>query len=156
MFLPRQSRSGLERSPCNRKVVCSNPSHDRSKFLKTGSGNSTAIRMLGIRCECQESSKMPRVTVFCFFVVYRPTRKCFTHMETSPLPVRGCKFLPMLGSYSFRAVRALQCATPTVTRAYRLYDHLRGPDRGSNPDFRMRLERSTSTPPRRSCHSRCG
>ena len=41
-----------------------------------------------------------RVTVFvclfvCLFVfwgVYRPTREFFTHIETSPLPVKGCKF----------------------------------------------------------------
>ena len=28
----------------------------------------------------------------CLFGVYRPTREYFTHMETSPLPVKGCKF----------------------------------------------------------------
>ena len=33
----------------------------------------------------------------CVFGVYRHTRDCFTHMETSPLPVKGYKFLPMLG-----------------------------------------------------------
>ena len=35
----------------------------------------------------------------CSFVkgrVYRPTREFFTHMETSPLPMKGCKFWPML------------------------------------------------------------
>ena len=26
------------------------------------------------------------------FGAYRPTRDLFTHMETSPLPVKGCKF----------------------------------------------------------------
>ena len=30
----------------------------------------------------------------CLFEVYSPTRECFTHMETSPLPVKGCKFWP--------------------------------------------------------------
>ena len=44
LYLPRQSRSWLERSPCNRKVVCLNPSRDRSKFVKTGSDSSTAKR----------------------------------------------------------------------------------------------------------------
>mgnify|MGYP003690142205 CR=1 FL=1 len=34
------------------------------------------------------------------FEVYRPTSKFFTHMETSPLPVKGCTFLPMLGMSS--------------------------------------------------------
>ena len=28
------------------------------------------------------------------FGVLRPTREFFTHMETSPLPVKGCKFWP--------------------------------------------------------------
>ena len=27
-----------------------------------------------------------------FFWVYRPAREFFTHMETSPLSVKGCKF----------------------------------------------------------------
>ena len=43
----------------------------------------------------------------CLFVVNRPTRKFFTHMETSPLPVKGCKFLPMLGTHGHSAVRVL-------------------------------------------------
>ena len=43
----------------------------------------------------------------CFFGVYRPTRKIFTHMETSPLPVEGCKFWPMLGTYGHWAMRFL-------------------------------------------------
>ena len=28
----------------------------------------------------------------CLFGVYRPTQEFFTHMETSPLPAKGCKF----------------------------------------------------------------
>ena len=35
----------------------------------------------------------------CLFEVFRPTREFFTHMETSPLPVKGCKFWPMLGTH---------------------------------------------------------
>ena len=27
----------------------------------------------------------------CLGVFFRPTREFFTHMETSPLPVKGCK-----------------------------------------------------------------
>ena len=30
----------------------------------------------------------------CLFGVFRPIRKFFTNMETSPLPVKGCKFWP--------------------------------------------------------------
>ena len=29
---------------------------------------------------------------FCLFGIFRPTREFFTHMETSPLLVKGCKF----------------------------------------------------------------
>ena len=28
----------------------------------------------------------------CLFGVYRPNREFFIHMETSPIPVKGCKF----------------------------------------------------------------
>ena len=28
----------------------------------------------------------------CLFVIFRPTWEFFTHMETSPLPMKGCKF----------------------------------------------------------------
>ena len=34
-----------------------------------------------------------------FFGVVRPNRENFTHMETSPLQVKGCKFSSMLGTY---------------------------------------------------------
>ena len=34
----------------------------------------------------------------CLIVVFRPTREFFTHMETSSLPVKGCKFWLILGS----------------------------------------------------------
>ena len=59
-------------------------------------------------------------SIICLFVVYRPTREFFTHMETSPLPVKGCKFWPMLGTHGHWAVRVLQRTTPTVTRDIRL------------------------------------
>ena len=36
--------------------------------------------------------------VFFIFEVFLLTRKFFTHMETLPLPVKGCKFCPMLGT----------------------------------------------------------
>ena len=28
----------------------------------------------------------------CSFGVFRPTQNFFTHLQTSPLPVKGCKF----------------------------------------------------------------
>ena len=39
------------------------------------------------------------ILVFVWFGVNRPTREFFTHMETSPLPVKGCKFCPMLSTH---------------------------------------------------------
>ena len=36
----------------------------------------------------------------CLFWVFRPTRAFFTHLETSPLLVKGCKFWPMLGTHA--------------------------------------------------------
>jgi hypothetical protein len=38
-------------------------------------------------------------------------------METSPLPLEGCKFRPMVGDQGLRAGRDLYRATPIVTRA---------------------------------------
>ena len=39
--------------------------------------------------------------------VFHPTREFFTHMETSPLPVEGCNFRCMLGTYGDWALRVL-------------------------------------------------
>ena len=36
--------------------------------------------------------------------MFRPTREFFTHLETSPLSVKGCKFWPMLGNFGNWAV----------------------------------------------------
>ena len=41
----------------------------------------------------------------CVYWVNCPTQEFFTHMETSPLPVRGCKFWPMLGTHGHWTVR---------------------------------------------------
>ena len=35
----------------------------------------------------------------CLFGVLRPTREFLTHFETSPLPAKGYKFLPLLGTH---------------------------------------------------------
>ena len=45
--------------------------------------------------------------VFFFFGVYHLTREFFTHMETSPLPVKGCKFRLMLDTYGHLTVKVL-------------------------------------------------
>ena len=43
--------------------------------------------------------------------VFRPT-----HMETSPLPVKDCKFWPMLGNHGHWAERVLWSDTTSLTR----------------------------------------
>jgi hypothetical protein len=50
------------------------------------------------------------------FIVLRPAQEYFTYMETSLLPVKGCKFRPMLGAQGHWAGRDLYRATPAVTR----------------------------------------
>ena len=47
------------------------------------------------------------IRFICLFGVFRPTREFFTHLETSPLPVKGCKFWPMVGTYDHWAVRGI-------------------------------------------------
>jgi hypothetical protein len=49
------------------------------------------------------------------FRVLRPAQEFFIYMETSPLPVKGCKFRPMLGAQGLWAGRDLYHA-PAVTR----------------------------------------
>ena len=57
----------------------------------------------------------------CLFVLGLSSHSIFTHMETSPLPVKGSEFWPMLGTHGHWAVRVLWRATPTVTRGIRLW-----------------------------------
>ena len=53
---------------------------------------------------------------FHLFGVFRSTREFFTYTETSPLPVKGCLFWPMLGTHRHWTVKVILPATPTVTR----------------------------------------
>ena len=48
---------------------------------------------------------MRRCLFVCLVGVLRPTRKIFTHLETSPWPVKGCKFWHLLGIHGHWAVR---------------------------------------------------
>jgi hypothetical protein len=41
------------------------------------------------------------------FTVLRPAQEYFTYMETSPLPVKGCKFWPKLGAQGLWAGKDL-------------------------------------------------
>ena len=53
---------------------------------------------------CNRPCMLP---VYFFGVVYRPTRACSTHMETSPLPVKSCTFWHMLGTHDLWTVRVI-------------------------------------------------
>ena len=41
----------------------------------------------------------------CLFRFFVPLENFFTHMETSPFPVKGCNFWPMLGTHGHWAAR---------------------------------------------------
>jgi hypothetical protein len=49
-------------------------------------------------------------------IVLRPAKEFFTCIETSPLPVKVCKFSPMLGAQGLCAGRDVYRATPAVTQ----------------------------------------
>ena len=55
------------------------------------------------------------LSFFCFLCLivwwFLSTRECSTHVKMSPLPLKGCKFWPMLGTYDHWAVRVLWRAT---------------------------------------------
>ena len=57
----------------------------------------------------------------CLFGVFRPTREFFSHIEKSPLPAKGCKFWPMLGTYGHWAVRIFSVPHFTVARGIHLW-----------------------------------
>ena len=75
--------------------------------------------LISLRYKCKNllCSLVDLLFFCCFFLfsVYRPTREFFTHMETSPWPVKGCKFWPMLGTLGRCPLKVFWAATPTVT-----------------------------------------
>ena len=60
--------------------------------------------------------KSPSTIVVFLFTVFSSTRDLFTDMETSPLPVKGCKFWPMLGTHG-------QWAESVFSVSHLLYGH---------------------------------
>ena len=124
-FVPLDCGGGaeVERWPRKREVGCSNP--DRPKSLKQVvtlplPNTQHQVRMSQVHgddlkngCQnlqpftgdvsiwvkdSQAGRKTPKQSI---------NRPSFTHMETSPLPVKGCKFLPILGTNGHWAVRVL-------------------------------------------------
>ena len=59
-----------------------------------------------------KSNFADRVLIVCLFGIYRPTREFFTHMETSPLSVKGCKILTYARhSWPLSTAGSLACHT---------------------------------------------
>ena len=75
----------------------------RIYVVSTVRGTESVVRQL--LCEpvvgvsCQGTGHTSKTGFFVFFFCFCPTQKFFTCMETSPLPGKGCKFLPMLGTH---------------------------------------------------------
>ena len=63
----------------------------------------------------------------CLFELFRSTREFLTHMETSSLPVKDCKFWLMLGIHSYWAVRFFSASHLLRHGAFVYNGHLRGP-----------------------------
>ena len=83
---------------------------------KDYSANTTSIMR-----RCSISLIWVRVHSFVsLFEIFRPTRELFTHMETSPLPVKDWKFWPMLGTCGHWPLWVLKLATPSMTPGIRL------------------------------------
>ena len=38
--------------------------------------------------------------IMCLFGVFRPTQEFTNQLNMKPLPMKGCKFLPLLGTYA--------------------------------------------------------
>ena len=60
---------------------------------------------INVRCYFFTWWNIDLIFVCALFLSFRPTREFFTHMETSPLPVKGCKFWLVLGTHGHWAVR---------------------------------------------------
>ena len=64
----------------------------------------------------------------CLFVclfVFLSTREFLTHMETSPLPVKGCKFGPMLSTHGHWAVRVSHGSHGIIRIPFRVYHFMK-------------------------------
>ena len=63
------------------------------------------------------------------FLFVCPTREFFTHLETSSLPMKDCKFWPMLGTYGhWTLIRGFFSVPHLLLHGTSVYnDHLRGP-----------------------------
>ena len=83
----RQQRSGLERSPCKRKVGCSNPCRDIPKSFKQV--RQLHCQTLGVRSECHGSSEITIINGLrsCSTLKKRNCSTCRAQVEIcSPSP----------------------------------------------------------------------
>ena len=109
-----QNKVCINQDPCNCEMYLMN---EISSVIKIKS----KLSIQAIGWIYLHKGPIPHYVLFvCLFVVFRPTREFYTRMETSPLPVKGCKFWSLLDTCGHWGVRVLQRATPTVTRGIRL------------------------------------
>ena len=123
------------------RSFCGPTAHNDLKFrklciFKIKKNYLSLIRWLGLKESCFIFSNLRslfsylqlyfRPSFVTLFGVFHPNRAFFNHMKTLPLPVKGCKFWPILGTHGHWTVSDLNRATPIVTRDNRLFGHLRG------------------------------
>ena len=78
------------------------------------------VKCVFLKFQCAPA--IDTVYFVCLFVclfgfgVHCPAREFFTYMDTSPLPVKGCKFRPMLGTFwQLSSEGSLKCHTHCET-----------------------------------------
>ena len=110
----------------------------KCRFYLTESNRANLIQDSSLQCQ----TLFVRFLFVCLFVslfgVFRPTWEFF---ETSPFPVKGCKFWPILGTYGHWAARVLQrtkiyCDTrhPFIMASY-THTYCQAFDRGAVTTF---------------------
>ena len=63
-----------------------------SLFLNTKISNKVFCFVIYDRVSFKHMDLLLGGMFVCLFGVFRPTREFFSHLETSPLPVKDCKF----------------------------------------------------------------
>ena len=97
---------------CNTKtIIYKIPSQKVCMLLSFNNKSFTLITSLSLWRICKH--------MFVCFEVFSSHSKICTHMETSPWPLKGYAFWPLLGTHGHWAVMVLYGAIPTVTWDFR-------------------------------------
>ena len=91
------------------------------------------------KLQSTKNHELSRFTVFFLC----PSREFFTHLETSPLPVKGCKFWPMLGMLIVIVQWGFFTVPHLLWQRSNIYNgHLRGPVTPTTITERLAMELS--------------